>query len=51
MRSCAKWHYQLVQDILDGKIKTVEDLPEQYRPKEHKFEDMAKDCFLMHEIA
>ena len=37
MRSCAKWNYQLVQDILDKKITDVNQLEEQYRPKEHKF--------------
>lgn len=51
MRSCAKWNYQLVQDILDKKITDVNQLEEQYRPKEHKFEDMVNDCLLMHEIA
>jgi exoribonuclease R len=29
----------------------VEQLDEQYRPKEQSFEDMVKDCFLMHQIA
>ncbi len=51
MRSCAKWNYQLVQDILDKKITREDQLPEQYKPKEQKFEDMVADCFLMHEIA
>ena len=51
MRSCAKWNYQLVQDILDKKITKVEQVEEKYRPKEHKFEDMVSDCFLMHELA
>lgn len=48
MRSCAKWNYQLVQDILDKKITSVEQIDEQYRPKEQSFQDMVKDCFLMH---
>lgn len=51
MRSCAKWNYQLVQDILDKKITRVEQIEEKYRPKEHSFDDMVKDCFLMHELA
>ena len=51
MRSCDKWNYQLVQDILDKKITKVEQVEEKYRPKEHKFEDMVSDCFLMHELA
>ena len=29
----------------------MEQLDEQYRPKEQSFEDMVKDCFLMHQIA
>lgn len=26
-------------------------MPEQYRPVEHKFNDMREDCLLMNEIA
>jgi exoribonuclease R len=51
MRSCAKWNYQLVQDILDKKITSVDQLEEKYRPVEQSFDEMVNDCFLMHEIA
>jgi len=51
MRSCAKWNYQLVQDILDKKITSVDQLEEKYRPVEQSFEDMVNDCFLLNEIA
>lgn len=52
IRSCAKWHYQMVQDILDGKINNELQLDEQYRPVNGvKFSEMRSDCFLMNEIA
>jgi exoribonuclease R len=51
MRSCAKWNYQLVQDILDKKITREDQLEEKFRPKEQPFDLMVQDCFLMHEIA
>lgn len=47
IRSCAKWHYQLVQDVLDKKVTKVEELTEATKPKEQAFEDMVADCFLM----
>jgi DIS3-like exonuclease 2 len=51
MRSCAKWNYQLVQDILDKKITSEHQLEDRYKPKEQQFSDMVDDCFLMHAIA
>mmetsp|Transcript_2600 Transcript_2600/g.4020 ORF Transcript_2600/g.4020 Transcript_2600/m.4020 type:complete len:282 (+) Transcript_2600:1449-2294(+) len=51
IRSCAKWNYELVQRILDKEVTTVDQLPEEYRPQEQRFEDMVADCFLMNEIA
>lgn len=33
MRSCAKWNYELVQDILDGKITKAEQLKPEYVPE------------------
>lgn len=32
IRSCAKWHYQLVQDILDAKVRSESDLDDKYKP-------------------
>lgn len=52
IRSCAKWHYQLVQDILDNKITNESQLPPEYLPVNGmKFSDMRNDCFLMNEVA
>jgi len=52
IRSCAKWNYQLVQDVLDGKITREDQLPPEYRPQDGvKFADMRDDCFLMNEVA
>ena len=51
IRSCAKWNYDLVQQILDGKITKEEELEQQYKPLGQKFEDMVSDCFLMNKIA
>lgn len=51
IRSCAKWNYDLVQDILDKKITKMEDIPEELRPEKYTFEEMAEDCFIFNEIA
>lgn len=52
IRSCAKWNYQLVQDVLDGKITHESQLPLDNKPIEGvSFLDMRDDCFLMNEIA
>lgn len=32
IRSCAKWNYELVQDILDRKIMREDELDDQYKP-------------------
>jgi len=32
IRSAAKWHYQLVQDILDKKITSEDQLPDNMKP-------------------
>jgi exoribonuclease R len=32
IRSCAKWHYQLVQDILDKKVTSVDQLEDRFVP-------------------
>ena len=51
IRSCAKWNYELVQDILDRKIMLEEELGEEFKPQGQKFEDMVSDCFLLNQIA
>ena len=51
IRSCAKWNYDLVQEILDRKVTSESDLSESMKPLGQKFEDMVSDCFLMNQIA
>jgi len=51
INSCAKWNYSLVQDILDGKVKSEADLDPEMKPVGFKFEELAEDCRLMNEIA
>jgi len=47
IRTCAKWNYELVQEILDGRITAESQLDEPMRPLGQKFEDMVADCFKM----
>ena len=61
IKSCAKWHYQLVQEVLDGKVKNVDDLEEKLVPTRNReysltrvgfsFEDLQQDCFKLARIA
>ena len=51
IRSCAKWHYGLVQQILNREIMEESQLPDNMKPLGQTFEDMVADCFLMNEIA
>ena len=51
IRTCAKWNYDLVQQILDGVITSEDQIEEQYRPLGQNFKDMVSDCFLMNELA
>jgi exoribonuclease R len=32
IRSCAKWNYELVQDVLDRKVMLESDLITEYKP-------------------
>lgn len=32
IRSCVKWNYELVQEIIDGKLETDEKLEESLKP-------------------
>jgi len=43
IRSCAKWNYELVQDILDGKINSMDDIEEGLRPEKYSFDEMKSD--------
>ena len=51
IKSCAKWNYELVQDILDWKITELSQIDEKYYPQNHDFKDMVADCFKFNEIA
>lgn len=51
IKSCAKWYYELVQEILDKKITSMDDLDEEYRTDRFTFDQMAGDCFKFNEIA
>ena len=51
IRSCAKWHYGLVQQILDGEVTSESQLEDRFKPQGQTFEDMVQDCFLMNQIA
>lgn len=51
IKSCAKWNYELVQDILDEKVTKMEDIDEPLRPEQYSFEEMKNDCFIFNEIA
>ena len=43
IRSCAKWNYQLAEDILTGKVTSEDQLAQQYKPEGHEFLDMCSD--------
>ena len=47
IRSCAKWNYELVQDILDDKVTQEAQLSDDKKPQGQSFEDMVKDCRLL----
>ena len=49
--TCAKWNYELVQSILDGKVTSESQLEEQYRPLNQTWEDMVGDCRILNNIA
>lgn len=51
INSCAKLSYELVEDILDNKIQTVEQLDEQVRPQRHDFLELAQDLLWMNQVA
>jgi len=52
IRSCAKWNYQMVQDILDGKITSETQLPPEMRPENgFTFAQLREDCYKMNQIA
>lgn len=51
IRTCAKWNYDLVQQILDGLVTSEDQLEPEQRPQGHSFKDMVADCFLMNGIA
>jgi exoribonuclease R len=51
IRTCAKWNYQLVQNILDGEITSEDHLSADMKPVGHTFNAMRDDCFKMNEIA
>lgn len=51
IKSCAKWNYELVQDILDKKITELGQIEEKFHPQGHSFDDMKADCFKLNEIA
>lgn len=51
MRSCAKWNYDLVQGILDGKIQSYDDIDPHLVPDKYSFDEMKEDCVVMNEIA
>lgn len=51
IKSCAKWNYDLVQEILDKKITEMDQITEELRPEGFSFEEMAGDCFILNEIA
>ena len=51
INSCSKLSYDVVQQILDGKITSVESLSKDMKPKDHDFLDLAGDLLLMNMIA
>ena len=51
IRSCAKWTYELAQKVIKGKVETVDQVEDQYKPQGHDFLDMAQDLLTMNTIA
>ena len=52
INSCAKWNYDLVQNIIDGKVDHEDSLTEQFKPSgNHQFIDLASDIMMMNKIA
>ena len=52
VRSCAKWDYQLVQDIIDEKLTDLSQVAEQSIPSNGvAFSALVKDCLVLNEIA
>lgn len=43
IKSCAKWNYDLVQEILDKKITQMDQITEELRPEKFSFEEMTGD--------
>ena len=51
IKSCTKFHYELVQDILDKKVTSMDQIDEDQRTDRFTFDEIAGDCFLLNEIA
>ena len=52
IRSCAKWDYQLVQDIIDRKLTEISQVPEHSKPSSSvDFNELINDCLILNEIA
>eukprot|EP01017_Pseudomicrothorax_dubius_P032938 TRINITY_DN4362_c0_g1_i1.p1 TRINITY_DN4362_c0_g1~~TRINITY_DN4362_c0_g1_i1.p1 ORF type:complete len:766 (+),score=219.73 TRINITY_DN4362_c0_g1_i1:205-2502(+) len=51
IRSCAKLSYDVVQDMIEGKITKADDLPPQYQPSGVSGDEVIATCLLLNEIA
>lgn len=51
INSCAKLSYELVEDILDNKVQTVDQLDQAVRPQRHDFLELAQDLLMMNSVA
>ena len=52
IRSCAKWNYELAQDILDDKVQSEDQIDKSLLPSGgHSFQDLASDLFKLNQVA
>jgi len=51
IKTCAKLSYQTAQLIIDGKIKCIEDFPQNQKPKNVDLNLFIEKIKLMNEIA